>query len=67
MTSSDEKSGEITPPLKGEPNSIEVVESSSSSRELGFDEHQTKKLIRKIDWALLPFLALLYLLSFLDR
>merc|ERR1712000_501543 len=27
----------------------------------------TKKLIRKMDWALLPFLALLYLLSFLDR
>ncbi|PWN47220.1 MFS general substrate transporter [Violaceomyces palustris] len=30
----------------------------------GIDE---KKLVRKIDWALIPFLSLLYLLSFLDR
>jgi hypothetical protein len=33
----------------------------------GFDEDATKKLVRKIDWVLIPFLALLYLLSFLDR
>lgn len=33
----------------------------------GFDSHATKKLLRKIDWTLVPFLALLYLLSFLDR
>ncbi|KIX97998.1 uncharacterized protein Z520_06077 [Fonsecaea multimorphosa CBS 102226] len=47
---------------------IEMLESaSSSSPDLGFDLKATKKLIRKIDWTLLPFLALLYLLSFLDR
>lgn len=40
---------------------------SSSTHNLGFDEKATKKLIRKIDLVLLPFLALLYLLSFLDR
>jgi hypothetical protein len=46
----------------------EMIESgSNSSGELGFDEKATKKLVRKIDWVLLPFLALLYLLSFLDR
>lgn len=33
----------------------------------GFDVPRTKKLLRKTDKALLPFLALLYLLSFLDR
>lgn len=33
----------------------------------GFDEGRTKKLLRKTDKVLLPFLALLYLLSFLDR
>ncbi|KAK4183648.1 putative high-affinity nicotinic acid transporter [Podospora australis] len=33
----------------------------------GWDEANTKKLIRKIDMTLIPFLALLYLLSFLDR
>lgn len=32
-----------------------------------FDTNATKRLLRKMDWALLPFLALLYLLSFLDR
>lgn len=33
----------------------------------GFDEQRTKKLLRKIDWMLIPFLSFLYLLSFLDR
>jgi hypothetical protein len=47
---------------------IDMVESGSSSdQEVGFTAQQTKALIRKMDWALLPFLALLYLLSFLDR
>ena len=32
-----------------------------------FDLKQTKALLRKTDRVLLPFLALLYLLSFLDR
>ncbi|KAH8826913.1 major facilitator superfamily transporter [Flagelloscypha sp. PMI_526] len=32
-----------------------------------FDKNATKRLLRKIDFALIPFLALLYLLSFLDR
>lgn len=33
----------------------------------GFTPESTKKLLRKIDKTLVPFLALLYLLSFLDR
>lgn len=32
-----------------------------------WDEASVQRLIRKIDWRLIPFLALLYLLSFLDR
>lgn len=31
------------------------------------DEIDEKKLIRKLDWALIPWLSFLYLLSFLDR
>jgi hypothetical protein len=31
-----------------------------------FDAQQTKALLRKIDWHLIPFLCLLYLLSFLE-
>lgn len=40
---------------------------SSVENAVQWDETATKKLIRKIDWRLIPFLALLYLLSFLDR
>ena len=32
-----------------------------------FDTKATKRLLRKMDIRLIPFLALLYLLSFLDR
>ncbi|TGZ77276.1 MFS general substrate transporter [Ascodesmis nigricans] len=32
-----------------------------------FDKERTAKLLRKMDWHLVPFLSLLYLLSFLDR
>lgn len=39
---------------------VESVESASTSS-LGFDQVQTKKLLRKIDYTLVPFLALLYL------
>ncbi|KAF3810463.1 putative transporter [Colletotrichum gloeosporioides] len=46
--------------------SIEVEYVSDPERS-GFDQAATKRLLRKMDWALIPFLALLYLLSFLDR
>lgn len=42
-------------------------DSSSLENAQEWDETTTAKLIRKIDWKLIPFLALLYLLSFLDR
>ncbi|KAI9052613.1 hypothetical protein LZ554_003956 [Drepanopeziza brunnea f. sp. 'monogermtubi'] len=42
-------------------SSIESVEAQ------GFDLKATKKLVRKIDWHLIPFLSLIYLLCFLDR
>jgi len=32
-----------------------------------FDAARTKTLLRKLDWNIVPFLALLYLLSFLDQ
>lgn len=53
---------------------VEAVSSSSergfsvvSTKELGYDAKDTRRLLRKLDRALLPFLSLLYLLSFLDR
>jgi len=57
----------MSEPISKEAASIDYVESSSQNSDMGYDEAATKKLIRKIDWVLLPFLACLYLLSFLDR
>lgn len=31
------------------------------------DHHAEKKLVRKLDWCIIPVVMLLYLLSFLDR
>lgn len=33
----------------------------------GFTDEQRKKVLRKVDWRLVPMLLLLYLLSFIDR
>ncbi|EUC46303.1 hypothetical protein COCMIDRAFT_93229 [Bipolaris oryzae ATCC 44560] len=41
--------------------SVEDVETN------GFGEAGTKKLLRKLDWHLIPFMSLIYLLCFLDR
>jgi hypothetical protein len=58
----------VANPDTKEAGKVENLESaSSSSDDLGFDAKATSRLIRKIDFTLLPFLALLYLLSFLDR
>lgn len=58
-------------PIIQEKGGVELYEtisaSSESEQEHLFDEKATARLVRKIDLRLLPFLALLYLLSFLDR
>lgn len=41
--------------------------SASEQGEIAYDAVEERKLVRKIDWLLLPILTLLYLLSFLDR
>jgi len=43
------------------------VDSEATSQVVGFDDKATRRLLRKMDFHLIPFLALLYLLSFLDR
>ncbi|PSK34779.1 hypothetical protein B9Z65_1362 [Elsinoe australis] len=56
-------------PREKEDGGVDHINSSgaSSDEDLGFDDKATKRMIRKMDVRLLPFLALLYLLSFLDR
>lgn len=46
---------------------VSASDSVESIEAQGFDEARTKKLVRKLDWHLIPFLSLIYLLCFLDR
>ncbi|ORY60005.1 putative nicotinamide mononucleotide transmembrane transporter protein [Pseudomassariella vexata] len=54
---------DATKEVKVNSQELNTVERASG----GFDTLSTKKLMRKIDYNLIPLLALLYLLSFLDR
>ncbi|KAB5517365.1 high-affinity nicotinic acid transporter [Coniochaeta sp. 2T2.1] len=49
--------------VNAEKQRVDYIEEESA----GWDVASTKKLLRKIDLTLIPFLSLLYLLSFLDR
>ncbi|KAF4494161.1 allantoate permease [Fusarium agapanthi] len=53
---------------KGSVNIAEKTDNAKVSLDegAGFTEADTKRLIRKIDWTIIPFVSLLYLLSFLD-
>ena len=41
--------------------------SSTEAAIVEYDEKMTRRLVRKIDWHIMPVLVILYLLSFLDR
>lgn len=62
MSTSVEKKDESV--LSGTKDTAASPSSSSLAEGTGIDE---KKLLRKLDYRLLPPLILLYLLSFLDR
>ncbi|KAL6243874.1 hypothetical protein RBB50_009308 [Rhinocladiella similis] len=51
---------------KAEVAAQEDVEDISQT-DAGFDKQATRKLLRKIDLAIIPLVTILYLLSFLDR
>jgi hypothetical protein len=47
---------------KSHANDVEVVSGSVSDEEVqGFDAAGTKRLLRKLDWHLIPFMSLIYL------
>jgi MFS family permease len=48
-------------------DNIDLPNQVVSAENADWSEPDTKRLICKIDWAIVPFVALLYLLSFLDR
>ncbi|KAF2707100.1 MFS general substrate transporter [Pleomassaria siparia CBS 279.74] len=51
----------------GDPGGVDAIENIESANHFAYDAKSTRRLRRKIDFNLIPFLALLYLLSFLDR
>ncbi|KAK4160571.1 putative high-affinity nicotinic acid transporter [Cladorrhinum sp. PSN259] len=71
MGTSDEVSGADIPTTESDSvnneKSAYKTDNTNNLESAGWDEARTKALIRKIDWALIPFLSFLYLLSFLDR
>jgi len=46
---------------------VQFEHAQTDEDHVSFDTKATKRLLRKMDIRLIPFLALLYLLSFLDR
>ncbi|QPC71278.1 hypothetical protein HYE68_002030 [Fusarium pseudograminearum] len=52
---------------KASVNMAEHVDKVQSVEGAGWSEVDTNRLIRKIDWSIIPFVSTLYLLSFLDR
>lgn len=44
-----------------------VAEDINVLDKLGAESIDEKRLMRRVDWALIPWLSFLYLLSFLDR
>jgi sugar phosphate permease len=46
---------------------VDFLSDNVSERDIVFSDAETKRLLRKVDYRLLPVLTLLYLMSFLDR
>ena len=67
LTSSDAYSGYLSHFFMSNASLEEHKDKSEIFEQDELDPAVERALIRKIDWKLLPFLSLLYLLSFLDR
>lgn len=52
-------SSENSPGVTEEPTKVSVVTISEAA---GYDHKATKKLLRKLDWHIIPFMSLIYLL-----
>ena len=64
-------SGKASPPESERLSDEKQPEVDVGTKEAGlvdtFPDIDERKLMRKLDWALIPWLSFLYLLSFLDR
>jgi hypothetical protein len=60
------------PAESGKPEQLHLEESSIANNdgcidETSFDKDGEKRLLRKLDWHIVPILWLIYMLAFLDR
>lgn len=53
--------GKASPVSMGKEEPVHIERAVSGTDSVGFDIKATKRLLRKIDWKLIPFLSLLYL------
>jgi hypothetical protein len=51
----------------GELNTIDKTETNQETASIGFTVAEQKRIIRKVDWRVVPLLTFLYLVSFIDR
>jgi hypothetical protein len=51
----------------GELNTIDKMETYQELAAEGLSAEEQKRVIRKVDWRVVPLLTFLYLVSFLDR
>ncbi|KAG2003105.1 high-affinity nicotinic acid transporter [Coprinopsis cinerea AmutBmut pab1-1] len=65
----DKKSQDSSQEVLEKPVATTTIQSAESLEAAGptFDDKRTRRLLRKLDINIVPFLSLLYLLSFLDR
>ena len=54
-------------PSQLEKQDVVHLDTSASAHEDATDPVEAKKVLRKIDWRLIPLLQFLYMLTFLDR
>lgn len=58
--------GKSSPGAEHEKNTTEAINDNAYG-DLTMDPLEYKRILRKLDWAIIPYCSLLYLLSFLDR
>lgn len=71
-TATDDVKGDLTADNQRIEHLSDAEKVSNSSRELEaqqleLDEQESARVLRKVDWRLVPMLALLYLVAFIDR
>ena len=56
-----------SPGQEAEKKIVEADDKAAIAGDLEMDHHEYRQIVRKLDWAIIPYCTLLYLLSFLDR